>query len=288
MIARIANTKSLAVMSATMLALIASSATGTSAAGQVKYEAVVGMPLRIEQIVLPGSELVARPLDETNRPIVLRITGVFPHGSDYRYDLEFYGLEPGTFNLSDYLQRKDGSAIGELPPLTVEIRSTLPPGQIEPTTLESVRATDLGGYRTWCLIAVVVWLIGLPLILFLGRKSKRKDREASGPLSLADRPRPLVEEAMAGQMADSRLAQLERALVVLWRDRLNLNDMKAADAIVVLRQHEQAGALLRQLETWLHRPGGEQDVDVAAILAPYQDLPADELSLSPQHAGTVT
>jgi hypothetical protein len=93
---------------------------------------------------------------------------------------------------------------------------------------------------------------------------------------------------MAGQMSDSRLAQLERALVVLWRKQLNLDDTKAEEAMVVLREHEQAGVLLRQLEAWLHCPAGEQDVDIAVILAPYQNLPADELSLSAHLTGTGT
>jgi hypothetical protein len=126
------------------------------------------------------------------------------------------------------------------------------------------------------------------LILFWGRKKNLEDRSSSGPPSVADLLRPLVEEAMAVQMSDSRLAQLERALVVLWRKQLNLDDMKAEEAIVVLREHDQAGVLLRQLEAWLHCPAGEQDVDIAVILAPYQDLPADELSLSAHLTGTGT
>ena len=280
MIFSLANTKSFGPIVATMLLLIAPFATG-----QEKYRSAVGMSMRIEQIVLPGSELVAMPLDETNRPIVLRVTGVFPHGTDYRYDLEFYGLVPGTFNLCDYLKRKDGSATGELPPLNVEIQTNLPQGQIEPSGLQSISGPGVGGYRRVIVISAFVWLIGLALILFWGRKKNQEDRAAKGPPSVADVLRPLVEEAMAGQMSDSRLAQLERALVVLWRKQLNLDGTKAEDAIVVLREHEQAGVLLRQLETWLHRPGGEQDVDIAVILAPYQNLPADELSLSTHLAG---
>ncbi len=275
MIASLVNRKSIAVVFTASL-LIASSATGAE-----KYQSSVGMPLRIEQIVLPGSELVTKPLDETNHPIVLRVTGSFPHGSKYRYDLEFHGLEPGKFNLCDYLQRKDGSPTGELPPLTVEITSTLPPGPIKPTALKSVSASNAVSYRTWGIVFVVVWLIGLPLILFLGRKSRTERHSSSRSLTAADRLRPLVEEAMNGNLSDARLAQLERELVALWRKRLKLDEMKASDAIIVLRKHEQAGALLCQLEAWLHRPGGEQSVDVAEMLKPYQDLPADELSLTP-------
>jgi len=283
MIFSFANPKSVAAISAMTLVLIAATVTG-----QEKYRSAVGMSMRIEQIVLPGSELVAMPLDETNRPIVLRVTGVFSHGTDYRYDLEFYGLVPGAFNLCDYLKRKDGSATGELPPLTVEIQTNLPQGQIEPSVLQSNSGPGVGGYRRVIMVSVFVWLIGLALILFWGRKKNLEDRVSSGPPSVADLLRPLVEEAMAGQMSDSRLAQLERALVVLWRKQLNLDDTKAEDAIVVLREHDQAGVLLRQLETWLHCPGGEQDVDIAVILAPYQNLPADELSLSTHLTGTGT
>ena len=54
--------------------------------------------------------------------------------------------------------------------------------------------------------------------------------------------------------------------------------MKAAEAIGVLRDHEEAGGLLRQLELWLHRRDHNDSVDVAALLKPYQDVPADALS----------
>jgi hypothetical protein len=43
-----------------------------------------------------------------------------------------------------------------------------------------------------------------------------------------------------------------------------------------LRQHAEAGALLRALEDWLHRRPGTVKVDVESALAPYRNLPADE------------
>jgi hypothetical protein len=46
------------------------------------------------------------------------------------------------------------------------------------------------------------------------------------------------------------------------------------DALTRLRQHREAGALLRALEDWLHRPPGTANVDVAAVLAPYRSIPA--------------
>ena len=47
--------------------------------------------------------------------------------------------------------------------------------------------------------------------------------------------------------------------------------------MALLREHDEAGPLLRRLEDWLHRPAGTAEpVDVAALLEPYQAIPADE------------
>src|SRR5438876_7853227 len=70
----------------------------------------VGMPARIEQLVLPGSELEVKPLEDRRQPVVLRIVTSYPHGTAFRYDLVYYSLEPGEFDLRDYLRRKDGSS----------------------------------------------------------------------------------------------------------------------------------------------------------------------------------
>src|SRR5687768_1974296 len=105
---------------------------GTTCAARAddQRHSTVGMPARIDQLVLPGSELEVKPLDDRKLPVVLRIAAVFPHGSAYRYDLVYYGLDPGTFDLKDYLRRKDGSSTVDLPTLKVEIQTLLPPGQV--------------------------------------------------------------------------------------------------------------------------------------------------------------
>ena len=60
------------------------------------------MPGRLEGVVLPGPELEG---EASRRPqastIVLRVARVYPHGTAFRYDLEYYGLEPGTHDLRD-------------------------------------------------------------------------------------------------------------------------------------------------------------------------------------------
>jgi hypothetical protein len=239
--------------------------------------AVVGMPARIDQLVLPGPELESRPPASAGEPIVLRVTGVFRHGTGHRYDLVYYGLEPGEFDLRDYLRRKDGGLPGELPAIPVTIVSTLPPGQIEPHPLEITALPRLGGYRLLLIAGSVLWVIGLLAILFVGRKRSSGGTASERPRSLADRLRPLVEQARAGQLPQAGLSELERLLLAYWRKRLGLQAERPAVAMAQLRAHPEASGLLRQLDEWLHQPERRTDVDVAALLAPYRDLPADSL-----------
>jgi hypothetical protein len=244
----------------------------------------VGVAARIDQLVLPGPELEARPLRDRESPIVLRVAETYPHGSDFRYDLVYYGLDPGRYDLRDYLQRKDGSSAAGLPPIPVEIRAVLPPGQIEPNRLVIERAPSLGGYRLLLGAAGFAWIAGLAAILLAGKRRHALAAAAARPLTLADRLRPLVEAARHGALEPGQHAELERMLIGYWRRRLGLADASHARAIAVMREHPEAGPLLRALEDWLHRPGHADAVDVGDLLEPYRDLPADALEAEPAPA----
>lgn len=235
----------------------------------------VGMPARIEQLILPGSELVAKPIDAAT-PVVLRIVASYPHGTAFRYDIEYYGLEPGEYDLRDYLQRKDGTAMDDVPALKVQIDPVLPPGQIEPNPLETRLLPKLGGYRVLATVLGAGWVVGLLFILFY-RRRKATDEEVEGAetLSLAERLEPLVKQAIAGTLTKPQRAELERMLLSHWRSRLGLAETEAAKAIIELKQHPEAGALLLQLERWLHQPESRREhVDVAQLLEPYRTVDA--------------
>jgi hypothetical protein len=248
------------------------------AAAEGQRTSTVGMPAKLEQLVLPGTELEVRPIDDRRFPIVLRIVDVYPHGTAFRYDLVYYGLDAGNFDLRDYLRRKDGSSTADLPPLQVKINPVLPPGQILPHALEPNRSPVLGGYRLLLAVAAVAWIGGLLAIIFLGRRNKRsQDVGLTQPVTLADRLRPLVENAMAGNLTPVEQAELERTLIVYWFKRLGLEKKKPAEAMHDLRQHEEAGQLLGQLEMWLHRPVAAEKVDITALLRPYQSTAAESL-----------
>jgi hypothetical protein len=243
-------------------------------------ETTVGLPVQIEGLVLPGSELEVKPLTDRRAPVVLRIVNVWPHGSAFRYDLEYYALEPGKFDLKDYLRRKDKSSLADLPAIPVEAHSVLPAGQIKPNDLQPNGVPRLGGYRLILLAAAVAWVFGLATILLVGRRKKIAEHARVKPRTLAEHLRPLVEGAMAGRLAPAELAELERSLLVYWERRLNLHGVKPAEAIAKLRGHPDAGPLLQRLEEWLHRPGAADDTDVATLLKPYQEIPADAVELA--------
>jgi hypothetical protein len=247
----------------------------------------VGMPARLQEVVLPGSELEVAAGD-SKAALVLRILRVSPHGSAFRYDFEYVGLEPGKFDLRDALRRRDGTPIvrsedaagaaDALPPIAVEIGSVLPPGIVRPHAPEAAPLPRLGGYAKSMIAFGVIWLAGLGLILF-GWRKRRMELAAANykPRTLAERLRPLVESALAGRLSREERAQLELGLVAYWRRKLNLEDERPAQTMALLREHAQAGPLLTSLEAWLHMPVPPSEVDLAALLAPYRDLPADAI-----------
>ena len=242
--------------------------------------ATVGMQEKLEGIVLPGSELEVAPITDKT-PVVLRISAAYPHGDAFRYDIVYSGLEPGEYDLTAFLRRKDGSPAGELPALSISINSVLPEGQVEPHGLSYSRLPWLGGYRQLLVMGGVIWAAALGWFLYT---RPRKTVAVTGaapdaPVSLADRLRPLVDEAIAGQLPPARLAELERALVVYWRRRLQLDGVPPSAALAQLRAHADAGPMLTQLDAWLHQPAGRSSVDVNALLAPYQHVAADELAM---------
>ena len=239
----------------------------------------VGMPAKIEQLVLPGSELEAKPIEDRRTPVVLRIVNSYVHGSAFRYDIVYYGLEPGEFDLKDSVRRKDGSPITDLPSIPVKIEPVLPPGQIEPHRLALAPSPYLGGYRLLLVAGALVWTAGLVAILLAGRRKRDQAILAAiKPVTLADRLKPLVEKALAGTLNQGQHAELERLLIGYWRKRLKLERCAPAEFMPLLRDHDEAGPLFLRLEDWLHRPAGTAEpVDLSALLEPYQSVAADSL-----------
>ncbi len=239
----------------------------------------VGIPAAITDLVLPGSELEVLPQD-AKTPVVLRITRVAPHGTEFRYDIEWTGLDVGHHDLRAFLRRKDGTDVSNLPEIGVDVRTVLGPGLVKPNHPPEHEVPHFGGYRAWMIAIGVAWAIGLVAILSMFRRKRAEDHAARArPKTLAERLRPLVESAMRGTLSSAERAQLELGLVAYWRRRLDLDDERPDAALAALRLHAEAGPLLNQLDAWLYKPGTSGTVDVAALLAPYKDLPPDAIDI---------
>ena len=61
-----------------MLGLLA--ITTSAASAEDLRNPTVGISGKIEQLVLPGPELEAKPIEDDTVPVVLRVTAVYPHG----------------------------------------------------------------------------------------------------------------------------------------------------------------------------------------------------------------
>lgn len=233
---------------------------------------VVGMRGEKQEVVLPAPELEVKPLKDGD-PFILRITRVSPHGTAFRYDFSYYALEPRIYNLCSYLQLRDGSPPGKLPVLEVKVVGLLEPGLHTPHPVLPEPVTWVGRYWHLLLAGSLLWLSGLLMLLFWGRK---KQLAQGGPQALprtvADQLRPLILRARNQQLTPGEQAELERTLLAFWRRRLHLDQEKAPQAMAQLRSHPEAGILLNQLELWLHRPGTASQVDVNELLKPYQQI----------------
>ena len=237
----------------------------------------VGMEGRFE-VILPEAGLSTAPADH-RAPLLLRIASTQPHGTLTRYDLRYIGHVPGEHDLRNHLFTTNGSPATNLPALMVSVPGLLPTPHNGWLEEQARHAPSLfGGYRGLMIFVIVLWILALWVILRATRKPKVAVVEADTQRepTFAEKIRPLVERAAAGQLSADEKATLERMLITHWQRRLHLTASNGEELIAQLREHPEAGALLRTLENWLHRPPGTVQVSVESVLAPYRNLPAEE------------
>jgi len=226
-------------------------------------------------VILPEAGLTTKAPD-LHTPVHLRIAYTRPHGTLTHYDLRYIGRVSGEHDLRDYLFTTNGFPATNLPALKVSVIGLLAEpynGWLEP---QGIRVPSLfGGYRGISIVVVVLWILALFVIIRFGRKSKTVTLEVQTqrPPTFAERLRPLIERAAAGQLTAEEKAMLERMLLTHWQRRLDLTGKNGDEVMARLRQHPEAGVLLGALEDWLHRPPGSVKVEVERVLAPYRNLP---------------
>ncbi len=227
-------------------------------------------------INLPRADYRPRPLDDRTE-LILRIERVTTLATNqHRYEFFYMGLEPGAYKLADFLIHPDGTRPDELGDLRIQVRAMLPEDHDGKLNAYVPRLFPfVGGYRAALIVLAVLWVGGIAAFIYFSRKKRVVVAPVFAPPapSFAERLRPLVEEAAAGKLSVEGQANLERLIMGYWREKLNLSELRLADAIARLKAHAEAGELLRALERWLHRPGGATREEIASLLQPYRNMP---------------
>lgn len=250
----------------------------TTAASQKNISKVERGITGTRQFPYSGKPLRAKPQRDTDASIVLRLTAL-PTDSK-TYEAKFLGNKVGTFNLHANIEHEDGSEATDLPPLAIEIVSTLPKDQrsdlFEAATFEP---KVWGGYRLSIVLIGLIWL-SIPVIVLIRRAMKPKAVIAPPIVEVvptfADKLKPLVEAAAAGSLSVREKGQLELLLVHYWRERISLQGVDMASTISQLRVHPEAGQLVRTVERWLHQSDDSADSDecspqsIMSLLEPYR------------------
>lgn len=243
--------------------------------GRSTLSANVGMMASIQQIVLPGTELIPASAEDKTNLVVIRIDAVYPHADGFRYDLTWSAMESGTFDLSRFLARKDGSSTSDLPAIEVIATSVLEPERIVPNVPKIPAGSSVGGYRTTMWIAAILWCAGLFAIFKLWPRNNKGLVVASDNSSQTrlEQIRNLLNTAASGgdfSVADK--AKLEGLVVGFWREHKQIQDLSAQSAVSRLREDVEAGPLLKQLERWLYDRPQLTHGDIADLLRPLQKM----------------
>lgn len=241
--------------------------------GEATLTSPVGMKARIQQIVLPGSELIPRAMDSHTSPVVIRIDAVYPHGDGFRYDLTWSGFERGTHDLSKYLARKDGTSTDDLPAIPVAVTSVLASDRLIPNAPAANSDTNVGGYRTLMLMGGILWAVGLFLIIVAVLRQVPTDVAVvdNSPRTRLELIRSLLQDAISGSdFSAGDKAKLEGLVVGFWREHKQIEELSAQAAFSKLQKDSDAGPLLKQLERWLYDRPRPESANLADLLAPLQ------------------
>lgn len=202
-----------------------------------------------------GPTLRVRTQRDADAPLIVRLKQT----NDNAYEANFIGTREGEFDLRQALYHVDGS-LSELPSMPVRVISTLPNDQRS----DLFQAIDFeptlgGGYRLGMLIAAALWLI-VPAAIFAWRWLRQPPVVAEEPPASVptwgQRLEPLVTAAVNRPLSAEEKRQLELLLLHYWRERSGADALEMAVSIRELRQHPEAGPLVRNIEAWLHRSAG--------------------------------
>jgi hypothetical protein len=226
------------------------------------------VPLGVEEAVIiryAGPRLVPRPY-RRGASINLRVAEEIEQGEVRVYDVRYVVNLPGEFDLTEYLTSADGRPIDDLPSFKIRgLPSLTKDIETRIRQIEDVEIRFWHGYHETLVGLGAFWGLWLVALVFVGR-GKRAAREEPPPPepSTAERIARLLRKLAGGELTIDEKAELEILLLTCWREDLDLDDRRLADACRRIRASDQFGRAYRRLETWLHDP--DHSVDVKDLL----------------------
>ncbi|MFT6379315.1 MAG: hypothetical protein ACJA16_000119 [Akkermansiaceae bacterium] len=239
----------------------------------LNFESPLGLPATLTDLYIPGSEIEVIPRQNSDSSLVIRILQTKPAADGHRYDLEVYGLDPGTHPLADFLRHANSKAPIQNLPATFKVTTQHPLDTLpKPSDPQPVSPKKLGGYQTLIIVLGTLWLLILLAIIFYRKKQHADFTAENPPPTLHQKLQALVTTASTGDLTDHERANLERLILGHWKQKLPaLQNLPPAQALVELRKHPDASPLILKLEEWLHSPNPDfSQKDITPLLNPYQ------------------
>jgi hypothetical protein len=219
-------------------------------------QAPMGLPTRFTDIFIAGEKVEPIPRTDSSSSLVIRILAIKPASEGFRYDMEVYGLDAGTYSLGDYLRFTKNLQPAKELQTTLEITTQHPSDVLpKPQPLEHTGPENLSHYRSFIWIFSVVWALVLVCILVY-RKPAAKNLAAEIQLeSTHEKLQKLVLATAHGELDLTQKSTLERLIIGHWKKQVpGLDVLPTAEAISQLRTHPEASPLVLKIEHWLHAP----------------------------------
>ena len=226
----------------------------------------VGMVKRLK-VTLDGELLMAAKVDDKADAMV-RIISTEKTANGFIYDLEFMGLEPGEYNLINYLRKASNGEKADLDEVKVEVGTELNAETWKGELLDFQKTVDTltPWYKKLNYLFLAFWVVILMVIIFYGRKKKEEDEvEVVQEKSLNEKICDLLG-SLEGNSTKELWQRIEGLIFQHWYERKNLEGLPMHEAIVKLKADSEAGPFILKLEKGLHSKDYRNEQEVSAMI----------------------
>lgn len=225
-----------------------------------------------------SSGLEVRANQSVDGPVLVRLELLGSKGdvddtsTAYEYVLRFFGMQAGTFDLSQLLTLDGKSQVHSdrsIEPLWVKVVSELPISrgtnlyEIADPEIETMR-----GYRVLAYSCGLIWC-SIPIVVWVSRRRDGKTLESEPmepPPTHMERLQSIANDAVNRPLSAEEHAEFEWLLYSKMIDQSELAD-SLLTALPVLKRDEHKGAYLKRVERWLHSADSDPSHSQTARLA---------------------